>query len=59
MTTNAYIRGVRDDGWPSFDGRLWQRNYYEHVVRDGADLARIRAYIERNPARWAAGKARR
>ena len=29
---------------------VWLRNYYEQIVRDEADLARIRAYIERNPA---------
>jgi putative transposase len=32
----------------------WQRGYYEHVVRGDADLARIRSYIETNPARWMA-----
>jgi REP element-mobilizing transposase RayT len=32
---------------------VWQRNYYEHVVRDDADLARIRQYIRENPAKWA------
>jgi REP element-mobilizing transposase RayT len=32
----------------------WQRNYYEHVVRNRADLDRIRRYIRDNPARWAA-----
>ncbi len=31
---------------------VWQRNYYEHVVRDDADLDRIWRYIEANPARW-------
>lgn len=31
---------------------VWQRNYYEHIVRDAADLARIRAYIRDNPANW-------
>jgi REP element-mobilizing transposase RayT len=31
---------------------VWQRNYYEHIVRDDRDLERIRAYIEANPARW-------
>jgi len=31
---------------------VWQRNYWEHVVRDNADLARIRAYIRRNPTQW-------
>ena len=32
---------------------VWQRNYYEHVVRDEADLERIRRYIDDNPRRWA------
>lgn len=31
---------------------LWQRNYYEHVVRSEAELSRIREYIATNPARW-------
>ena len=31
----------------------WQRGYYEHIIRDGADLNRIRRYIRNNPARWA------
>ncbi len=31
---------------------LWQRNYYEHVIRDDRDLARIRDYIAANPACW-------
>ncbi|HSQ13512.1 MAG TPA: transposase, partial [Candidatus Deferrimicrobium sp.] len=31
---------------------LWQRNYYEHVIRDDRSLNRIRQYIADNPARW-------
>ena len=31
---------------------FWQRNYYEHVIRDEAGLARIRQYITDNPQRW-------
>ena len=34
------------------DQPLWQRNYYEHVVRDEDDLDRIRLYIWENPLRW-------
>ncbi len=52
MTTNEYIRGVRDSNWPPFAGRLWQRNYYEHIVRNEVSLNRIREYISDNPARW-------
>jgi putative transposase len=31
---------------------LWLRNYYEHVVRNDAELAAIQEYIVANPARW-------
>ena len=50
LTTTAYTRGVQTLGWPEFQGRLWQRNYYDHIVRDDADLSRIRTYIATNPA---------
>ena len=33
--------------------RLWQRGFYDHVVRDEEELNRIRTYIEQNPLRWA------
>ena len=32
--------------------RVWQRNYYEHVVRTSEDLDQIRHYIATNPDRW-------
>src|SRR5712671_3102965 len=52
-TTVHYIRGVKTTAWPAFRRRLWQRNYFEHVVRDEKALDRIRRYIVENPARWA------
>jgi putative transposase len=32
---------------------VWQRNYYEHIIRNEDDLREIRRYIDDNPARWA------
>jgi REP element-mobilizing transposase RayT len=32
---------------------IWQRNYYEHVIRDNKDWDRIHRYIESNPSMWA------
>jgi REP element-mobilizing transposase RayT len=52
MTTNEYIRGVKQLGWPVFAGRLWQRNYYEHIIRSEESLNRIRQYILDNPTQW-------
>lgn len=37
-------------------GSIWQRNYYEHIIRDAADRDRVRAYIAANPARWDASR---
>lgn len=51
MTTNAYIQGVRQQGWMPFPGRLWQRNYWEHV-RSEDELNAVRQYIINNPANW-------
>lgn len=30
----------------------WQRNYYEHIIRNEDELNRIREYIMYNPRRW-------
>jgi len=37
---------------PETPGRIWQRNYYERVIRDEAELTRVRAYILNNPLQW-------
>jgi REP element-mobilizing transposase RayT len=52
MTTNTYMRRVKTQGWPWFHGQLWQRNYYEHIVRSESELNRIREYISNNPLQW-------
>ena len=52
ITTHQYIQGVRQKDWPPFDGRLWQRNYWEHIIRDEQSLHRIRNYIQSNPISW-------
>ncbi|MDV6343511.1 transposase [Nitrosomonas sp. Is37] len=52
ITTHAYITGVKQHGWPPFDGKLWQRNYWEHIVRNEPDWNQIRAYIHNNPLQW-------
>ena len=31
---------------------LWQRGYYDHVIRDEADYLRIWEYIDQNPIKW-------
>jgi putative transposase len=53
LTTARYRQGVIHQGWQPFPGRLWQRNYYEHIVRSKMALNAIRQYIQTNPLRWA------
>jgi REP element-mobilizing transposase RayT len=53
ITTVEYIRGVKEQGWTPFSRRLWQRNYYERIIRNEQELQAIRRYIRNNPARWA------
>ena len=40
----------------NFMGKFWQRNYYEHIIRDEDDLNRIRKYIHNNPSNWTKDK---
>jgi hypothetical protein len=49
MTTNEYIRGVKTKNRQSFNGKLWQRNYYEHIIRNEKSHYHIAEYIENNP----------
>ncbi len=52
MTTNEYIRGVKNLGWKRFDGHLWQRNYWDDIIRSDDSLDRIAEYTLHNPERW-------
>ena len=52
IVTVEYIRGVKQLGWQPFNGKLWQRNYYEHIIRDEQSYQRILDYIINNPKNW-------
>lgn len=58
MTTNEYIRGVKELGWMPFDKRLWQRNYFERIIRNEQAYENIRTYIQTNPERWESDRLR-
>lgn len=32
--------------------RIWQRNYWEHIIRNDTELLSIREYIQSNPVQW-------
>jgi REP element-mobilizing transposase RayT len=52
MTTKQYADGVKQSGWSPFPSQLWQRNYYEHIIRGEDSLNRVRRYIADNPTQW-------
>ena len=51
MTTNDYIKGVNSKGFQPFDKKLWQKSYYEHIIRNVADYQEVWQYIDGNPSR--------
>jgi REP element-mobilizing transposase RayT len=59
LTTRKYVDHVRRSGWPRFAGRLWQRDFHDHVIRSDGSRDAIRRYIAENPARWSAARVGR
>ena len=51
MTTNEYISGVRDRVYEPFEKKLWQRSFYDHIIRNDEDLKEKREYVMNNPAK--------
>ncbi len=49
-TVGEYVKRLKTI--TSRDRKLWQRNYYEHIIRDNGDLHRIREYIINNSLNW-------
>jgi REP element-mobilizing transposase RayT len=49
----AVTTRCRREGFPHF---AWQSRFYDHIIRDGKDLDRVREYILENPANWLSDK---
>lgn len=52
FTTNRYADGVKHNNWQPYHKRLWQRNYYERIIRDDKAYNTITRYIVNNPQAW-------
>jgi len=59
MTTNEYIKMVKQNILPPFDKHIWQRNYWEHIIRNEQSYADISNYIKTNPLKWDIDKLNR
>jgi REP element-mobilizing transposase RayT len=51
-STIEYIKLVKQDILPPFDKQLWQRSYFDHVIRNQQDYEDAWNYIEGNPSKW-------
>ena len=52
ITTVEYIRGIKTKNWKPFDKKIWQRNYWEHIIRNEKSYNTISEYIRNNPQKW-------
>ncbi len=52
LTTTRYIEGVKNAGWLSFPGKLWQRSYHDRIIRNATELTKFRTYICNDPSEW-------
>ncbi len=58
-TIGALVRGYKsavtkqiNSSFVSPNSKIWQRNYYEHIIRSEAALQKIDSYICQNPITW-------
>ena len=58
MSTNEYLRMQKETG-ATGSPRLWQRSYYDHIIRNDTDYNRIAEYIQHNPGKWMADRFHR
>ena len=52
ITTVKYINGVKTSFWQPFNGKMWQRNYYDRIIRNEIAYQKISNYIINNPSKW-------
>ena len=55
MSTNEFYRMQRSSGIGN-NLKLWQRSYWDHIIRTDADYNRISDYIKNNPKVWIADR---
>lgn len=52
LTTLKYIKVIKQNNLTPFDRRVWQKNYFEHIIRGSKSHEKIAAYIIENPIYW-------
>ena len=49
--TVDYLKYIRENKLDA-SAKIWQRNYHDHIIRNGKSLGKIREYIRNNPLNW-------
>lgn len=52
ITTKLYINGVKNGEYPTFDKKIWQKSFHDHVIRNEQDYLEVWKYIDENPLKW-------
>lgn len=52
LTTKLYIDGVKNNGYIVFDKKVWQKSFYDRIIRNEKEYRNIWEYIENNPLKW-------
>ena len=51
-TIGAIIKGIKSATSRQIGCSIWQRNYYEHIIRNEKEYYKIVEYIQNNPLKW-------
>jgi REP element-mobilizing transposase RayT len=51
-STIEYIRMVKEGMLPPFKKAIWQRSFYDHIIRNHNDYNEVFKYIYENPIKW-------
>ena len=51
-STVSYIQNVKTGKLPPFHEKIWQRSFYDHIIRNEQDYLEIWQYIDNNPLKW-------
>jgi len=56
MSTNEYIKNVKESNWARFQKRLWQTRFHDRIIRSEKGFWATRKYIQDNPENWGKDK---
>ncbi len=52
MTTNEYIKNVKQNNWLKFKKQLWQSRFHDRIIRSEKEYWAKRIYVDNNPKNW-------